>query len=89
MISENDPRLKFVPIEQASIPPNGLIEHLKDRWWVAHHTKGLVFWTIKGMDCPQCNSNESITRRLSNGYPWARVVFVPSVFRRINPSDYV
>lgn len=87
-VSADDPRLTFVPLEVATVPPKGLIEHLKDQWWTVHPEKGLVFYDKKVM-APQCNSNESITRRFKEMYPWAEVRFIPSVFRRINPHDYV
>lgn len=87
VISEDDPRLEFVPLEKATIPPPGLIEHIHNRWWVVHPQKGLVFW--KGWS-PQCNSNKEITERIWKGmYPWAEIQFIPSVYRRINPNDYV
>ena len=87
VISDDDPRLKFVPLEQAIIPPSGLIEHIKDRWWAVHPNKGLIFWG-KGQS-PQCNSNKDIAERIFVIYPWAEVKFIPSVFRQINPNDYV
>ncbi len=87
-IDENDPHLKFVPIEKAAVPPPGLIEHIKDSWWAVHPTKGLVFWASSGLTSPQCNPNKATSERLWKMYPWATVEFVPSVFHRINPSDY-
>lgn len=80
-------RFVFVPIDEAIVPPGGLIEHLKDRWWVVHPEKGVAYFD-KRHKSPQCNSNETITRRLAQAYPWAEVRFLPSVFRRINPHDY-
>lgn len=35
-------RFKFVPVEKATIPPSGLIEHVKDHWWIVHPEKGLA-----------------------------------------------
>lgn len=87
-LSENDPRLVFVPLEKAVIPPSGLIEHFKDRFWAVHPVKGLVFWDKRHM-APQCNGNESIARTMRRMYPWAEIKFISSVFRKINPSDYV
>lgn len=76
----------FILIEVAIVPPSGLIEHLKDRWWIVHPEKGLPFY--KGF-APQCNSNEILTRRLSKNFPWnVRIQFIPSVFHSINPHDY-
>jgi len=88
-IDKSDPRIAFVPEDQAATPPAGLIEHMKDRWWVTHPVEGLVFYVTRGLHSPQRNSNETITRHLRDKlYPWAEVKFIPSVFRRINPSDY-
>lgn len=86
-IAEDDPRLLFVPLEEATVPPPGLIEHLKAMWWAVHPTKGLVFYDKKTMS-PQCNSNQAISNRLRAMYPWAEVRFIPSAFRRIDPQDH-
>ena len=83
-----NPKYIFVPVEKATVPPPGLIEHLKDRWWLVHPERGLAFFDERAMS-PQCNSNETIARHLARNHPWAEVQFFPSVFRRINPKDYV
>lgn len=93
-LAEDDPRLVFVPIEEAVIPPPGLIDHIKDRWWAHHPTKGLVFYKSgppkSSFLSPQCNASEEIAKRLlKHMYPWAELKFVPNVFRKINPRDYV
>ncbi len=90
-LNHDDPRLRFISLDKAIIPPPGLIEHLDDRWWAVHPTKGLIFYRPRGMnfDSPQCNSNENITKDLRDRlYPWADIKFIPSVFRRIDPHDY-
>lgn len=82
-------RFEFFPIADMTDPPNGLIQHFKDCWWIAHPEKGLAFFKSAGRHLsPQCNINESITRKLAVAYPWCEVVFIPSAFRRINPNDY-
>ena len=81
----NEDRFSFVPIDKAIEPPSGLIEHLKNKWWIVHPEKGVAFFEGK---FAQCNSNEILARRLASGYPWAEVRFLPSVFRSINPQDY-
>jgi hypothetical protein len=92
-LSEDDPRLLFMPIEIATRPPSGIIEHIKDSWWVAHPEKGIV-WHYTGKyksfetSSPQCNANKNIAIRFCEPYPWATILFLPSVFRRINPQDY-
>lgn len=86
---EDSPRLFFVPLEEAIVPPRGLIECIKDSWWSVHPTKGLIFWDKRARS-PQCNSNEAIARRLQQQlYPWAECKFIPLVFRRIDPREYV
>ena len=91
-IEADDPRLKFVPLDQLTTPPPGLIEHLKDRFWIVHPDKGAVFGNPdkKGRDMsPQCNSNKDCVEAVFiNMYPWAEIKFIQSAFRRINPQDY-
>ncbi len=86
-VSADDPRLYFVPLAKATVPPAGLIEHIQDMWWVMHPEKGVVYFG-KGRSA-QCNINEGLTRRLAAMYPWAEIKYIPSVFRSINPNDYV
>lgn len=83
-MDENDKNLNFIAMEKAVVPPAGLIEHIKDHWWLIHPTKGLVFWKHS----PQANINEELTRRWQKSNPWADVKFLPSVFRHIDSSDY-
>lgn len=91
-MTEDDPRITYVSIEEATKPTDGLIEHLRDRWWSVHPTKGIIFYVGAGKGkgfWPQCNSNEAIARQLQEKlYPWAEVRFMPSVFIRRKPSDY-
>ena len=87
-ISADDKRLFFLPFEKATTPPVGLIEHISNGWWVTHPEKGLAFWHQKHRS-PQCNQSESLILRLASMYPWAEIRFFPSVFRSINPQDYV
>jgi hypothetical protein len=87
-----DPSLYFVPLETAIVPPPGLINHLKDRWWAIHPEKGLIYYRRRRSDAgsPQCNFNEAVARSIRDRlYPWAEVLFVPSAFHCIDPQDYV
>ena len=86
----DESKLVFVPLVIATRPPPGIVEHLKDRWWVVHPEKGVVYFrTGKDNLSPQCNGNEEIARRFLSAFPeWAEVVLIPSVFRKINPRDY-
>jgi hypothetical protein len=92
-LSEDDPRLLFMPIETATRPPSGIIEHLKDRWWLSHPAKGIIWYCNEKRksfetSSPLCNANRDAVMYSSKPYPWATVLFLPSVFRRINPRDY-
>jgi hypothetical protein len=93
LLSEDDPRLLFMPIETATRPPSGITQHIKDCWWIAHPTKGIVWYCRKKrksfeISSPQCNANKDIAIHCNKRYPWATILFLPSVFRRINPQDY-
>ena len=90
-VDRDDKRLRFMPIDIAVKPPPGLIEHLKDRYWAFDKERGLIFWKSIGRHGlhPQCNSTQPVADRLIKKlYPWAEVLFVKSVFTRINPHDY-
>jgi len=91
VFTEDDPRLKFIPMEKAIVPPEGLIKHIKNCWWIVHPTKGVVFYTgnDKRFLAPQANGNEEIAERILSAYSWAELKFIPSVFHRIKPDDYV
>ncbi len=80
---------RFVPIETATVPPGGLIEHFRDRWWLVHPERGVAYYVgARGKDAsPQCNGDEAVARRLFTP-DWAEIRFIPSVFRRIDPHDY-
>lgn len=89
----------FIPIPEATAPPKGFIEHLENRWWSTHPAKGLAFYNPKkrngrrsmgGYGSPQCNPNEAMTRRRAQGKPWdVEVVFLPSVFVKVDIYDYM
>lgn len=91
MVEPDDKRLRFVPIEEATVPPVGLIEHIKDYWWVVHPEKGVVFWRPNPrVEVPQGNFNKVVTEGIiKRMYPWAECRLIPSVFRSIDPKDYV
>jgi hypothetical protein len=80
----------FVPIEKATTPPAGLIEHLKDRWWLYIEGKGVAYYRDKrGNRFPQCSGDKRITESLRTRlFPEAEVRFFPSIFHQINPHDY-
>jgi hypothetical protein len=87
--AEDDPRLKFVPLVEATKPPPDLIRHLENFWWIVHPTKGVVYFIGAGKHMsPQANRSQEICTRFLADYPWAQVLHIPSVFHRINPQDY-
>ncbi len=89
---EDDPRLIYVPWKAAIVPPPGLIEHLKDKFWCVHPLRGLIYFKIRkqGSATPQCNNNINICTSIRDQlYTFSEVKFAPSVFRRINPHDYI
>ena len=88
IVKEDDKRMMYVPLEKASDPPPGLIEHFKDRYWLVHPEKGLCFFKVGKVESALCNANEAITEGLRKMSPFAEVRLVPHAYRRINPNDY-
>lgn len=82
--SENDKRLSFIPIDQATRAPDGYCCCIRDSWWIVHPTRGLVIY--KGFS-PQCNHHEAIVRRMAPMYPWAEVRLIPEVFLAVDASE--
>jgi hypothetical protein len=79
-VNPDDPRLRFVSLDKATEPKDGLCMVYKDRWWSVHPDRGIIFWRGDG---PQCNSNEEVSRRhTARLYPWATSIFIPYVFER-------
>lgn len=90
-LEPDDPKLFYVPFDVAVTPPGGLIEHFKNRWWSVHPERGVIFFRSRKRDSgsAQCNGDEATARQLqARLYPWAECRFMPSVFRRIDISDY-
>lgn len=87
MIEEDSKHLIFLSKSEAIIPPRGHINHITDKWWIVHPTKGYVFW--KSFTSPQCNSNKQITEGFLAMYPWAQVEFAKSVFTPLDVQDYL
>ena len=81
---------RFVPIEEAVVPPGGFIKHLKDKWWAVHPENGVAYFVGANGKyfSPQCNSSEATMRWLKENSSWAEIRFIPSVFHRIDPRDY-
>lgn len=93
MMERNDPRLVFIPIEQAATPPDGFrfYQVYENRWWITVDDK-LVFFRARRRDplSPQCNPSEGCIRHIQKSlYPWATCVQVPVVCMAADPQDYV
>lgn len=89
--NRKNPKLNFVPLDIATVPPGGMIQHYKDKWWAIDPEYGLIFWEPGKISpgSPQCNANEDTARTLTEKvYPWAYVAFLPSVFVRLDLRDY-
>lgn len=83
-----DPRLVFMPLDDV-LKARGMTETLHDQWWSFDPQRGIIFWMRGGFLYPQCNSNETISRGLTEKmYPWAEVLRVRLVLVRRNPGDY-
>ncbi len=92
-VEKDDPRLVFIPLEDAIVAPDGLCNHFKDHWWSYDPERGLIFWSPNTRHThrfPQCNGREHTARSLQERmYPWAETKFVPSVFIKATPQDYI
>ena len=83
---------KFVklPIQEATVPKDGYV-CLANRYWIVTENNELLFYignSRKKHYCsPQCNYNESITKRLCKD--GTKVLFIPFVFVPHNCHDYV
>ena len=85
MPKPTESQFNFVPVEQMLEAPNGIVNHYKNYWWAVHPEKGIVFYG----NAPQCNISKEIVESISGKlYPWAEIKFFPSLFRKINISDY-
>lgn len=84
--TEINSKYHFVSLDQASIPKDGFLHCYKNRYWSVHPTKGLAFWG-KGYASPQCNSNESLAKRLAP--PWAEVKFIETVLVPLDITAYM
>jgi hypothetical protein len=89
----------FLPVDQATTPPDGIIMHYRDYWWAVHPEKGLAFFNPRNRrgqrthgryGAPQANPHETISRRVSGYHPFPHEVRkIPSVFVPVNIGDYI
>lgn len=86
----NESRCTFLPETEATKPTKGqFFRRVVDSWWVVHPEKGLVFYG-KHFRSPQCNLNEAITRKLSDGmYEFPHEVkFIELAWVPVDLNDY-
>ena len=91
IISEDDPRLSYRPMEKATTPIGGFCYVVKDHFWCVHPERGVLIWKVRGQTrgSPQANSNEAVCDRfIATMYPWAVKQKIPFVFLPDDPSDY-
>lgn len=84
-LKEDDKRIRYVSENDALVAPEGIVCHYKNRWWLVHPTKGLLFF--RGT-VPQCNFNKAVTEKMHWIAPWSVIKFYESVFVKVNPHDY-
>jgi hypothetical protein len=93
-ISPNDERYVFMPeADILAVKGSAYALVIRDHFWSVHPEKGLRFWqSVPGRKGkllgagPQCNSNESIARRLL--VEGDEVKQIPLVLAPISVSDY-
>jgi len=85
---------RWLPWDEAERGPDrGFCMVVSNNWWITHPEKGLLFfWSrgTKGLGSPQCNPNESLSRRLGDmsNTPGSEIRFVKRVFVPIHIRDY-
>ena len=79
--------ITYMSLFEATMEPqSGHWEIYRRCWWVYYPGKGLAFY----MKSPQCNSNESIARKVQESYhPDAELLFLERVAIPHNCNDYM
>lgn len=89
---DND-KMLYMPLDQIH-SAGGIVQHIKNSWWVVDHEKGLLFYARDkrkslARASPQCNSNkecaEAIAQRI---WPGMEIRFFESVLVPVNLQDY-
>lgn len=92
-IDPEDSNIIYMPEDQI-LAASGPCLALRDRWFVTHPTRGLLFFRSSpkhgiSRASPQCHSVEGTARILMDKlYPWATLRFFPLVLKPISLSDY-
>lgn len=79
----------WVPLEELTTPPPGIIQHYKDYWWVFIEGRGAAFVKYQGSRRPLCNMHKAIVERQLVRFEGSEARFIPSAFERVNISDYM
>ena len=95
IIAEDDPRLVFIPIENAQ-KATGLCDIRDNYWCLVHPTKGIILWQLERKrhgnilgSILQGNRTRSITQMVQQKlYPWAEVQLIERVIIPIDVRDY-
>jgi hypothetical protein len=89
-MTEDDPRLIYMPLDQVTAA-TGSVDTIRNAWWTVHPERGLVFWTqtpLRGLRSasPQCNTDKNVSDMVSpRMFPWAEVRQIPLV---LQPKDF-
>jgi hypothetical protein len=95
MTEPTDPKLVFMPLDQATAA-NGMVQVIRDAYWAVCPERGLIFWQgdtrrsgqLRGAS-PQCNAAYGVASKLfPKSYPWADVRQIDLVLAPIEPRDY-
>ncbi len=73
--------LSYISIVNAEEAPEGVIENIKEKYWVTHVSNGVVFVD----NIPQCENTEEKAEKLLNKFDrkYYFIKFMPFVFRKI------
>lgn len=81
----NIDKFHFVALSEITSSKSHMLYQYLNSYWVVHPEKGIAFFD-KGYGHPQCNSNESIAKRLCP--EWGEIKFIEKVLVPLNISDY-
>lgn len=79
-------KYRYLDLEKhTSIPPDGFVWVLRDRWWQVHPERGLAIYVANGAFSPQCNTHRGIVERQPANL---EVRHIPFVWLPHNCHDY-
>lgn len=90
----NENNYIYLPESDALIS-SGIVNAMRDRYWLVHKEKGLIFYKSKfhhGLReaHPQCNSNVKVVESLFKHHDknMVEIKFIPLVLKPVNVEDY-